>query len=77
MKKLRFTILFLTAILALTSSFFAQTKKRKSGKPTKPTATVQPKQGETAPVETSAPNTPHKKNAVSYTHLTLPTNREV
>ncbi len=59
MKKLRFTILFLTAILALTGLSFAQTKKRKTGKPTKPTATVQPKQSET---EDSAPKIPHKKN---------------
>jgi hypothetical protein len=62
MKKLRFTILFLITILALTGSFFAQTKKRKSGKQTKPSATVQPKQSETAPDETSAPKTPGKKN---------------
>lgn len=59
MKKLRFTILFLTAILALTGLSFAQTKKRKSGKPT---ATVQPKQSETAPDESSAPKTSGKKN---------------
>lgn len=56
MKKLRFTILFLTAMLALTSSFFAQTKKRNSKKPTtKPTATVQSKEAE---VETDTKNTP-------------------
>jgi len=62
MKKLRFTILFLTATLALTGLSFAQTKKRKTGKPTKPTATVQPKQSEVAPDKTSAPKTPGKKN---------------
>jgi hypothetical protein len=44
------------AILALTSSFFAQTKKRK---PAKPIATVQPKQPE---AELPAPKTPTKKN---------------
>ena len=63
MKRLRFTILFLTAILALTGSFFAQTKKRNSKKTTpKPAATVQPKQTETATDGNSTPNTSTKKN---------------
>ena len=63
MKKLKFTILFLITILALTNSFFAQTKKRNSKKSiAKPTATVQPKQEEIQPDMISAPNTPGKKN---------------
>jgi hypothetical protein len=62
MEKLRFTILFLITILALTGLTFAQTKKRKPGKPTKPIATVQPKQGETVSDEISVPKTPGKKN---------------
>ena len=63
MKRLRFTILFLTAILALTGSFFAQTKKRNSKKTTpKPAATVQPKQTETVTDGNSTPNTSTKKN---------------
>ena len=62
MKRLRFTILFLTAILALTGSSFAQTKKRNTKKPAvKPTATVQPK-SETVTDKSSAPNTSTKKN---------------
>ncbi len=62
MKKLSFTILFLTAILALTGLSFAQTKKRKTGKPAKPAAVVQPNESESVPDEISAPKTPTKKN---------------
>lgn len=63
MKRLRITILFLMVILALTSSFFAQTKKRNTKKPTpKPTATVQPKETEVEPDTKNTPNTSTKKN---------------
>ncbi|CAN5710055.1 hypothetical protein BH24ACI2_BH24ACI2_16030 [soil metagenome] len=63
MRNLRYTVLFLITILALTGSFFAQTKKRKPGKETpKPTAAVQPTQKETQPDEVSTPKTQGKKN---------------
>lgn len=64
MKKSRFTILFLTAILALTGSFFAQTKKRNSVKPKPtPTATVEPQPEGTQTEEISEPKSSGKKNA--------------
>jgi hypothetical protein len=63
MKNLRFTVLFLITTLALTGSFFAQTKKRNSRKQTpKPSATIQPKQKETQSDVISTPKTSGKKN---------------
>ncbi|CAN5192064.1 hypothetical protein BH20ACI1_BH20ACI1_11980 [soil metagenome] len=64
MNKLKFIFVFLIVVVFLTSSFFAQTNKRNSAKPTpKPTATVQPKPEETQTEEFSAPQSSGKKNA--------------
>ena len=63
MKKLKFTILFLVTILAVTVSFFAQTKKRDSAKKMpQPAATVQPEQEKTQTDAVDAPKNQGKKN---------------
>ena len=63
MKGFRFTIIILTAVLFLTGSFHAQTKKRNTKKTTpKPAATVEPKQSEPASEEIPAQKPSGKKN---------------
>ncbi len=64
MKNIKFAVFSSIVIIILTSSFFAQSKKRNSVKPKPtPTATVEPQPEETQTKEISEPKSSGKKNA--------------